>query len=261
MKLNTHLKFTLYFSLLLIFIAGCSFNHGRYQQKNDSKPTRLPTEIELRDATPRAEAKSKGGNRNYNVRGKYYTVLDSAKNYEAIGEASWYGKKFHGHLTSNGEIYNMYGMSAAHKSLPLPTYVKVTNLDNNKSVIVRVNDRGPFHQDRIIDLSYSAAVKLDMLKTGVAKVSIKAITDFSPKPTLIAKPSVFVIQILATRNKKSAIETTKAITSLFNLPAKNIKQKDIYKVRVGPFSDKALLNKALSELKNNGYPSAFPVKK
>jgi rare lipoprotein A len=117
-----------------------------------------------------------------------------------VGIASWYGKKFHGHLTSNGEIYNMYGMSAAHKNLPLPTYLKVTNLANSKSVIVRVNDRGPFHQNRIIDLSYSAAYKLDMLKTGTAKVKISAITEFGQKNAI--NPSL--PQLQTTTNKPKA---------------------------------------------------------
>ncbi|HAH03554.1 MAG TPA: septal ring lytic transglycosylase RlpA, partial [Vibrio sp.] len=92
------------------------------------------------------------------------------------GKASWYGKKFHGHLTSNGEIYDMYSMSAAHKTLPIPSYVKVTNTDNNKTTIVRINDRGPFHEGRIIDLSYAAAYKLDVLRTGTANVEIEVIT-------------------------------------------------------------------------------------
>ena len=141
------LSIGLFFYLLL---TACSNNYGRYQQKNDSTPSRKPHQLELQDAKPKAERKSRGGNKNYQVRGKSYSVLENADNFTEQGIASWYGKKFHGHLTSNGEIYNMYGMSAAHKNLPLPTYVKVTNNNNNKSVIVRVNDRGPFHQQRII---------------------------------------------------------------------------------------------------------------
>jgi len=162
--------------LFITLLSACS--SSRYQQKHDSTPTRLPNQAELKDATPRAESHSRGGNKNYKVFGKPYEVLATAQGFEQTGTASWYGKKFHGHLTSNGEIYDMYAMSAAHKNLPLPTYVKVTNTANDKSVIVRVNDRGPFHQSRVIDLSYSAAYKLDMLKTGTAQVKITAITDF-----------------------------------------------------------------------------------
>ena len=160
-------------------VSACSTNHGRYQQKHDSTPSRLPNASELLNATPRAETHSRGGNKNYQVLGKHYQVLKSAENFSQSGTASWYGRKFHGHLTSNGEIYDMYAMSAAHKNLPLPTYLKVVNNSNDKSVIVRVNDRGPFHQSRIIDLSYSAAYKLDMLKTGTANVTITAISDFT----------------------------------------------------------------------------------
>ncbi len=173
------IKNSLALVLLLCFISACSNNYGRYQQKHDSTPTRLPNSSELHDATPRAEAHSRGGNKHYQVRGKHYQVLKSAQGFTATGEASWYGRKFHGHLTANGEIYDMYAMSAAHKNLPLPTYLKVVNNNNGRSVIVRVNDRGPFHQNRIIDLSYSAAHKLDMLKTGTTNVTITAITDFS----------------------------------------------------------------------------------
>ncbi|WOH37554.1 septal ring lytic transglycosylase RlpA family protein [Thalassotalea fonticola] len=166
--------------ILLVFIfftlVACQSN-SRYSQTHDSIPTRLPTELELKEPVPKVVAPSRGGNKNYQVFGKPYSVLKTAEGYKATGTASWYGKKFHGHLTSNGEIYDMYAFSAAHKALPLPTYVQVTNLANNKSVIVRVNDRGPFHQDRLIDLSYSAAYKLGMLNKGTAKVSIEAITQ------------------------------------------------------------------------------------
>lgn len=169
----------IYLCVLLILVSACSANYGRYQQKNDSTPSRLPTASELHDATPRAEAFSLGGNKHYQVRGENYQVLNNAENFSQAGTASWYGRKFHGHLTSNGEIYDMYAMSAAHKNLPLPSYLRVVNNSNGLSVIVRVNDRGPFHQSRIIDLSYSAAYKLDMLKTGTANVTITAITDFT----------------------------------------------------------------------------------
>lgn len=157
-------------------LTACSTS--RYEDKHDSIPTRLPDTSELNDAIARAEPHSRGGNKDYQVRGINYSVLNSAQGFEQTGIASWYGNKFHGHLTSNGEVYDMYAMSAAHKNLPLPSYLKVTNLTNNKSVVVRVNDRGPFHEGRIIDLSYSAAYKLGMLKAGTAKVKITAITEF-----------------------------------------------------------------------------------
>ncbi|WP_319804741.1 septal ring lytic transglycosylase RlpA family protein [Entomomonas sp. E2T0] len=111
----------------------------------------------------------------YTVLGKTYYPKSSATGYKEVGMASWYGTKFHGQATANGEPYDLYGMTAAHKTLPLPSYVKVTNLENNRSVILRVNDRGPFHSDRIIDLSFAAAKKLGYADTGTAKVRVESI--------------------------------------------------------------------------------------
>ncbi len=125
---------------------------------------------------PKEEKYSKYGNpKTYKVFGKRYITLDSHIGYAEEGIASWYGKKFHGKLTSTREVYNMYKITAAHKSLPIPCYVKVTNLDNNKSIIVRVNDRGPFKKGRIIDLSYAAAKELDIVSKGTGKVYVEAI--------------------------------------------------------------------------------------
>ncbi len=145
------------------------------------------------DAVPRPEPKSRYGNGpNYEVLGKNYTVMPSGSGYKERGVASWYGKKFHGRLTSNREPYNMYAMTAAHKTLPLPTYVQVRNLRNNKTVIVRVNDRGPFVQNRVIDLSYAAALKLDMVRDGTSLVEVTAITFDDPpgdRPVRVVEPA------------------------------------------------------------------------
>jgi rare lipoprotein A len=257
--------------LLSLFITACSTNSGRYQHENDSKPARIPTQSELVDITPRAEPHSRGGNKSqYQVRGKTYSVLKSAESFSQTGTASWYGKKFHGHLTSNGEIYNMYAMSAAHKNLPLPTYLKVTNNANNKSVIVRVNDRGPFHQERIIDLSYSAAYKLGMMKTGVANVTISAITDFSVSKKIIpAKPKLAIIannnqrkyiQVFATKNELLANKTAQALQTLYQINTIIPKNNGIYRVQMGPIDDKTQLNTILANLKKSGYPKAFSRK-
>jgi len=133
------------------------------------------------EVTPRPEARSRYGNGPvYEVLGKRYTVMPSSSGYQERGVASWYGKKFHGNLTSNREPYDMYAMTAAHKTLPLPTYVRVRNLRNDKSIIVRVNDRGPFVHNRIIDLSYAAAIKLDMIKDGTGLVEVTAISFDQP---------------------------------------------------------------------------------
>src|SRR5690606_15178766 len=141
----------------------CASNYGRYHQRNDSAPHTLPDNISQSDATPRYEAHYPASLRQYSVLGRTYTPMNAeqASRYSATGQASWYGQKFHGHLTANGETYDMYQMSAAHKTLPLPSYARITNLANNKQVIVRVNDRGPFHGHRLIDVSYAAAKKLD----------------------------------------------------------------------------------------------------
>ena len=129
------------------------------------------------DAVPKDEPRSKRGNPPfYTVLGKRYVVLPSAEGYVERGVASWYGPTFHGVSTSMGESYDMYGMTAAHKTLPLPAYARVTNLRNGKSVVVRINDRGPFVANRIIDLSYTAAAKLDMLREGTTLVEVRVVT-------------------------------------------------------------------------------------
>ncbi|MFP4138221.1 MAG: septal ring lytic transglycosylase RlpA family protein [Halomonas sp.] len=149
---------------------------GRYALAGDAYPQEPPDVSEVPDAEPRHEPRSRGGNReSYEVWGKTYRVLPDARGYSREGKASWYGEKFHGYATSNGEIYDMYKMSAAHRSLPLPTFARVTSLDNGRSVIVRVNDRGPFHSDREIDLSYAAAARLDILDDGTGRVRVEAI--------------------------------------------------------------------------------------
>lgn len=168
---------TLVCALLLV---GCStpekVSDPRYTMKQDAAPVNPPDVSNVPDAVPMDVAYSRGGNKPvYQVWGKTYRVLDTHIGYSEEGIASWYGLKFHGHKTSNGEIYDIYKMSAAHKSLPIPSYARVTNLDNGKSVIVRVNDRGPFHEDRLIDLSYAAASRLEITQKGTGRVRVEAI--------------------------------------------------------------------------------------
>jgi rare lipoprotein A len=141
----------------------------------DTVPADIPDVDAIPDPTPRSEPRSRYGNRSYSVLGKRYQVLDSAEGYDEVGMASFYGNKFHGRRTSNLEVYDMYAMTAAHKTLPLPSYARVTNLDNGRSIVVRVNDRGPFHAGRIIDLSYAAAVKLGYRDQGTARVDVKGL--------------------------------------------------------------------------------------
>ncbi|WP_354444452.1 septal ring lytic transglycosylase RlpA family protein [Marinobacter sp. MBR-99] len=173
--------------LAIVLLAGCSSapkstssgpdHSSRYSIKQDRAPSGNFDVSGLQDAVPRYEQPRNAGNMaQYKVWGKTYRVMDSNDGYVARGVASWYGEKFHGHKTSNGEIFDMYSMSAAHKSLRIPSYARVTNLENGRSVIVRVNDRGPFHDDRLIDLSYAAAKKLGYKSRGTARVEVAAIT-------------------------------------------------------------------------------------
>ena len=168
-------------------LAACSTSHqkhsssGRYSQAHDSAPPHAVDVSHVKDAIPRAEPKSRYGNPpSYVVFGKRYHTLASSEGYSERGIASWYGTKFHGHRTSSGESYDMYRMSAAHKTLPLPTYARVTNLRNGKSVVVKINDRGPFVKGRISDVSYLAAQKLDFVQQGLAKVRVVVLDAGSP---------------------------------------------------------------------------------
>lgn len=177
-----HSKFKLLCLWLLLVVlmthGACSTVH---QPTQDGPPVEDSVEVQASseyppDAIPRHEPKSKYGNPpSYVVFGKTYKTLASSHGYVQRGIASWYGKKFHGRRTSSGETYDMYAMTAAHTQLPLPTYVQVTNLKNGKQVVLKVNDRGPFHGNRIIDLSYSAAKRLDIVREGTGLVEVRAL--------------------------------------------------------------------------------------
>ncbi|MFP4131842.1 MAG: septal ring lytic transglycosylase RlpA family protein [Thiohalospira sp.] len=145
-------------------------------EPTDGPPERDVDVSSVPEPEPRDEPRSRHGNPDsYEVFGETYRVMESSEGYREQGHASWYGTKFHGERTSSGESYDMYALTAAHKSLPLPTYVEVTNLDNDRSLVVKVNDRGPFHEDRIIDLSYAAARRLGVYDTGTAPVEVRAL--------------------------------------------------------------------------------------
>lgn len=165
-------------AVFAVALAGC----GSDKVKGDGPPSGSVAIPDLPgDAVPRSEPRSKYGNGPlYEVLGETYRVMDSSDGYRERGVASWYGKKFHGRLTSMREPYDMYAMTAAHKTLPLPSYVRVRNLRNGRSIVVRVNDRGPFAHNRIIDLSYAAAHKLDMIRDGTSLVEVEAINSSGP---------------------------------------------------------------------------------
>ena len=171
--------------LLAALQAACSTapsNRGGYYQ--DDGPHRRPAVdvSTIPDAIPRAEARSPGGNKPYRVFSKMYYPLKESGDYRERGIASWYGKKFHGKKTSNGETYDMYSMTAAHTTLPLPSYVRVRNLNNGRSVTVRVNDRGPFLENRLIDLSYAAAARLGIIGSGTGLVEVVSLTPGATEP-------------------------------------------------------------------------------
>ncbi len=168
--------------LLLGVLTGCSF------APHAPAPAPAPTTTVGGTSAPAPEPRSRYGNpASYTEFGRRYVVMDSAKGYRERGIASWYGKKFHGRRTSSGEPYDMYALSAAHKTLPLPTWVEVRNLKNNRTLVLRVNDRGPFVANRIIDLSYAAATELDIVRDGTGLVEVTALS-FAPNGDALAPP-------------------------------------------------------------------------
>lgn len=177
---------------MLVIVAGCASRGGYY--KNDGPGAGIPPDIAaIPNAVPRIEHPAPANFRPYEVFGVRYTPLAENEPYRQQGIASWYGRKFHGEKTANGETYNMYAMTAAHPTLPVPSYARVTRAGTNRSIIVRINDRGPFHPGRIIDLSYVAAAKLGLIGPGSGPVVVQAITNNDiragrdvPPPTLAA---------------------------------------------------------------------------
>jgi len=205
--------------LFVVSLSGCGFFGGLSKPggSTDSAPNVTLDNRKIINATPKVEARSRGGNFTpYTVLGKTYRVMKTAKGYKERGGASWYGTKFHGRLTSNGERYNMYEMTAAHKSLPIPTYVTVKNLDNGREIIVRVNDRGPFHEGRIIDLSYAAASKIGMLKKGTARVEVKAIDPREWKKSKRARKKA---KVAAAKASAAALVAPVAVASTLDTSA------------------------------------------
>lgn len=239
-----------------VALAGC----GSSKTQNDGPGSGRIPDIPG-DAVPRKEPRSKYGNGpRYEVFNKTYTVMQSSTGYQERGIASWYGKKFHGNLTSNREVYDMYEMTAAHKTLPLPTYVQVRNLRNNQTVVVRVNDRGPFVDNRIIDLSYAAALKLDLIKDGTGLVEVTAynfdaakgdspqrVTTPKKKP-LVSTPAVASSEDIA-NSGSSGSGTSPDESSEWNDPRVFI--------QVGAFGDRSNAERRLATLLQSGVERAF----
>src|SRR5579863_385217 len=232
---------------LAALLAGCASAPQRQPQQPPPavKLPRPPTDISLiPNAVPRFEPRSPHGNPPfYDIDGRRYYVLATAEGYEATGVASWYGPTFDGLRTADGDRYDMYAMTAAHKTLPLPCYVRVTNLANGRSIVVKVNDRGPFVANRLIDLSYVAAAKLDMLATGTALVEVQAITPEnpveltraaeSPPPTLYLQVGAYAVEAHA----ESVVARLHAagLAGAF-VCGPPVALGNLYRVRIGPVS-------------------------
>ncbi len=239
-------------SVVALFLTSCGSNPKRVEQTSkpplssskpngyylddgpgDNPPTNL---VQIPDAIPRLEPLHRGANRPYTIFGKTYVPNVSSDAFRQSGIASWYGRKFHGQKTSNGEIYDMYAMTAAHPTLPLPSYVRVTNPANAKSVVVRVNDRGPFHSDRIIDLSYAAAAKLDIARRGSGMVTVERVfAGDKPVPALTTLAAATVIS-------PSASVVVATPIAIAPTPATNIttspitEDADVIYLQLGAFS-------------------------
>lgn len=258
-----------------IFLAGCSSTPGqsdsRYLMDQDRAPAGNFDVSALNDAVPRFEAPRRAGNKSpYEVWGTRYRVLDSNQGYVERGIASWYGEKFHGHNTSNGETFNMYAMTAAHKTLRIPSYARVTNLDNGRSVVVRVNDRGPFHGDRLIDLSYAAAKKLGYQGRGTARVEVAAITVGQDGTMSIAGepwpgPSTGIkgteeghfVQIASFSSSSSAEQLLARVQAATGEPVRvraiTTGTGRFHRVQVGPFASEGDAREARNRLQRLGF--------
>jgi rare lipoprotein A len=210
---------------------------------------------------PKAEPRSAKGNPPfYDVLGKRYFVMASARGYVERGVASWYGPGFHEALTSNGETYDMYGMTAAHKTLPLPSYVQVTNLTNGRTITVRVNDRGPFKDGRIIDLSYTAAAKLDIQRAGTAFVEVRAITPDTPTASAPSANTALFVQAGAFGTQSNAQKLVAQLRSQgidkAYVREDQVDGRALYRVRVGPIPSVSQFDRIVARLKSLGVADA-----
>jgi len=255
-------------TIFILFNCFLLFSCGRLDKvltPGDSAPKSKIDVTTIPNAVPKSESKSRYGNpSSYVVFGKRYYVMDSSKGYAEKGIASWYGTKFHGRRTSSGETYDMYAMTAAHKTLPLPTYVRVTNLNNKKFVILKVNDRGPFHENRIIDLSYTAAIKLDIIKNGTGLVEVRAIEPGAPIKNVqsddskknISQSTGFYIQVGTFSKLENAEILKRKLNSfgdnLIKISSVVVSDNTLYRVRIGPFNDAKDSDSIVSKLSSFG---------
>ena len=275
-----HLFRGLLAGVLFIQLCGCVSLKPRADV--DGPPVFPRSVKNIPDAVPKIETKSKYGNpATYSALGKTYKVLNSHHGFEQTGMASWYGTKFHGKRTSSGEPYDMYAMTAAHPTLPIPCYAKVTNVQNGKTAVVKINDRGPFKSSRIMDLSYAAAHRLGVYQNGTSKVKIQIInptewdhdlylaqsknpprlakTEISTQKTTTEAPGVY-LQLAAFKQKSNADAFADKVQDLLKPHAVAIKltdssAKSTYRVCVGPFAQKQEAHKIATVLKNKNLPA------
>jgi len=250
-------------------LASCSlFKRDGGYYSDDGPPRREKVDIaSIPDAVPRNEKMSRTGNNTYTALGKRYRPMKQARGFYQRGQASWYGKKFHGRRTSSGEVYDMYAMTAAHPTLPLPTYLRVTNLDNSRSVVVKVNDRGPFLHGRIIDLSYVAAAKLDIVRTGTGNVEIESVFPGEQASTaeinipVAANNGNVYVQVAAFGNQGNAMHFKNTLTRQVQHPV-HVKPaivagNEMHRVWVGPFASTLDADRVVPDLARfaSGYPT------
>ena len=248
--------------VLGVFLGACSTsapNNGGRFLPGDGLPAHRVDIAAVPNATPKDEPLSATGNKPYQVYGKSYTPLHNAIDYQAQGVASWYGTKFHGKRTSSGEPYDMYAMSAAHRTLPLPSYVRVTNMANQRSVIVKVNDRGPFVNTatRIIDLSYVAAAKLGVVETGTGKVHLETIGPVATVSTATPERSVQANEPVVTDSQamvdNESIQTSPLPAANAQSPASSDTQTSF--IQMGAFSVRYNAEQLVQKLSQIGVSS------
>jgi rare lipoprotein A len=235
--------------VILVLLASCTGNRGGDPDRGDGPSARDIKAEDIKDATPRSEPLARYGNHSpYEVFGKKYYVMDSSEGYHQRGTASWYGSKFHGRKTSSGEKYDMHLPTAAHKTLPLPTYAEVTNLSNGKKVIVKINDRGPFKDDRLIDMSYAAAIRLDMINAGTAPVDVRVLDGGTPF-VQTEKIADTWLQAGAFGDRDAAQDLVKKLERSDIEPASIKSGDDLFRVWLGPYDTnkkiQAVINRAI----------------
>jgi rare lipoprotein A len=252
--------------ILSVTLSACSFGVPISTRTDTSSPDAIKI--------PPVATRSKLGNpTSYVVFGKRYYVMDNADGFVQRGIASWYGKKFHGRKTSSGEIYNMYEMTAAHKTLPLPSYVRVVNIENGRSIVVKVNDRGPFIGDRIIDLSFAGATKLGVIEPGTAEVEISVLSSSESKKRPVVRTIALVengsedvplfVQLGSFGNQLNAQNLMRGLHDSDEPTAKVYKLANakgiFYRVRLGPLYDIGEANSAVLRLKKKGFETSRVV--